>query len=293
MGKKRKAVPLAPPPFSQSRKKARQTTTLFHRLTTQRDVLVQQNKDTSAIDKEIESMGGRREYQRASQISTSFFSTSKWVIGSLASNGWLYGVRTSPPKASKGTRQRRTTRLLEIGAINTELLDAAQATSAEPVSGDGSARKKYNISVRAIDLHAMHNKIEEMDFLRMDAPSEPYDVIVCSMVLNCVTTPSDRGRMINKIFACLLPNGLCFLTIPKTCLELSRFLNRQRFEELLEAAGLRVLSHAKDSPKVAFFQLERKPRVEPIDPKWTKQPILFRGKKYRNEFAVTLSISNT
>jgi hypothetical protein len=93
----------------------------------------------------------RQDYQRASQVSTLFHSTSKWVLGVLAQNGWLYGRKiiaisnlnnnqqqaeankaaatittTMQSKKKEETRsQRRPTRLLEIGAINTELLDAS------------------------------------------------------------------------------------------------------------------------------------------------------------------------
>ena len=222
-------------------------------------------------DELLEEMGGREEYQRASQLSTSFHSTSKWVIGNLARRGWLYGIPEdveqgenddngqrhmptdqqgdnlnqqtiyAPNNLKKDKRKkrprRRATRLLEVGAINTELLDAASSrsllTPGEMTSGDQERKdssndsqddmqeqrrpaphfkserqyhdsnKSYNLHVRAIDIHSMDERIEEADFLTLPyvSPiiSERYDVIVCSMVLNCVTTPIQRGKMLARV----------------------------------------------------------------------------------------------
>lgn len=299
---KKPIIRLAPPPHRQSRKKARQVTTLFHKYTRQRQVKLSKGQDTAAIDAAIEAMGGRREYQRASQVSVSFHSTSKWVLGCLAQSGWLHGIVVDNGTASNDDaqsntksvrkRKRRPTRLLEVGAINTELLDAAAATK-----DTSSTEKKYRLDVRAIDIHSMHDGIEEADFLTIPVgrnEQERYDVIVCSMVLNCVTTPADRGEMMARLYHFLRPGGIAFLTIPKTCLNLSSFCDKQRFEQMLQCVGLEVLEHNKDSPKVAFFVCKRPVHrdTEPstdFDDKWTRKTVIRRGKKYRNEFAVTLS----
>ena len=61
------------------------------------------------------------EYQRASQLSTSHHSTSKWVLGVLARLGWLYGIplgEDSDANNRKHKLPRRNMRLLEVGAIN-------------------------------------------------------------------------------------------------------------------------------------------------------------------------------
>jgi 25S rRNA (adenine2142-N1)-methyltransferase len=295
----------------------------------------------------------RPEYQRASQISTAYHSTTKWVLGCLAQNGWLYGKRinlnnnnninkdvknpdcndhattttttttttTANESSDKPSRkqkyQRRPTRILEIGAINTQLLDAAQRTyTIHNNNGDNeddmdfntrivtngvnqsNQPKKYRIEVRAIDLHSMHKDIEEADFLQLPVPQrieDQYDVVVCSMVLNCVATPSDRGKMMARLYHFTCPGGRVYLTIPKTCLQLSPFMDRARFEDMLRAVGLEVLSHSKDSPKVAFFVAQRpEPSIAdatttiPFDEPWTRKTIIRKGKKYQNEFAVTL-----
>jgi 25S rRNA (adenine2142-N1)-methyltransferase len=282
-----------------SRKKARKVTTLFHKYTRERDTAQEQGKavDVERLDRLIEEMGGRTEYQRASQVSTSFHSTSKWVLGVLSRNGWLHGIVTeseseSEPKIGNKKRPRRNTLCLEVGAINTELLDAAACTV--PEKETGVEFKKYRLQVNAVDIHSMHPGIEEADFLTMPIPSqkpeERYDCIVCSMVLNCVTFPEQRGNMLARLYHFLRPNGLAFITIPKLCLTLSRYMNQARFQAMLKAVGFEI-TETKESPKVAFFICRKPASGSPVglDPKWTKLTTIFRGKKYRNDFSIVFN----
>lgn len=275
--------PLAPPPHQQSisRRKARRITTLFHQYTRERDTLSEE-KDSSdtghrrELNEKIAAL--ESDYRQASQVSVSFFSTSKWVLGHLARNGWLYGIKDQFQGTRTRTQPRRPTRLLEIGAINTELLDTSERID-----------KNYNIRVRSLDLHSMHPRIEQLDFLTLPEPECPYDVIVCSMVLNCVTTPAARGKMLAKLSRFL--NGLAFVTIPKSCLTLSPYLDVSRFTKLLRVVGLEVVE-SKETPRISFFVCRK--LTEPVT--WTAEAKSFqrmatvrKGKKYRNDFAVTLS----
>ena len=245
-----------------------------------------------SIDKQLDEMGGREEYQRASQLSTSFFSTSKWVLGSLSRRGWLHGI--SLPGESK--KKRRETRLLEVGAINTELLDAAdEKYEWTTPSGEIQTRSKYRLNVRAIDIHSMEERIEEIDFLELpftsENPNERYDVIVCSMVLNCVTSSEKRGIMLARLYHHIRPGGLLFLTIPKFCLTKSAFLTPSTFLEMLGSTGVGFsVLETKSSPKVSFFVCRRPQefRTEQLKQIWKKQIIRNRGKKHPNQFSVVL-----
>ena len=330
-----------------------------------------QRGDTEQVkrcDELLEEMGGREEYQRASQLSTSFHSTSKWVIGNLARRGWLYGITddagrgenddngqrhlptdqqgdninqqtiNSPNHLKKDKRRkrprRRATRLLEVGAINTELLDAASSPSLM-TSGDQEykdstndsqddmqeerrpathfeserqyhvSNKNYNLHVRAIDIHSTDERIEEADFLTLPyvSPivSERYDVIVCSMVLNCVTTPIQRGKMLARLYHHLRPGGLCYLTLPKYCLTKSAFLTPTLFRQLLsdENGGVGFqIEETKESPKVAFFVCKRPEEPESshqhlehrLNPVFLKQVIRNKGKRFPNQFSVILEV---
>ncbi len=77
MAKKKRPRPIAPKPIQmKSRKRARQVTSLFHKLTRQIDDLKQNGDDNAEtlneirlLEQQIDEMGGREEYQRASQLS--------------------------------------------------------------------------------------------------------------------------------------------------------------------------------------------------------------------------------
>lgn len=260
-----------------SRKKARVVTTLFHKYTHDLELALRQGDSVKAkeCEEKIAEIGGRQEYQRASQLSTLYHSTSKWVLGVLANKGWLYGIATCPEKDT-----RRKTRLLEVGAINTELLNATSDL----------------LYVRAIDLHSMHKGIEEVDFLTLPPchkdPSQRYDVVVCSMVINCVPTPEQRGTMLTRLFHQLCPGGLCFLTLPKLCLTQSPYMTQERFQNLLLSGVGFDLEATKESPKVSFFILRRPLEAsikESLNSQWTVLRRINNGKKFRNKFAVVLN----
>ena len=263
-----------------SRKRARQITTTFHKLTRQREEHKEDPSERARIDEEIEALGGRATYQKASQVSTSFHSTSKWVLGTLHRNGWLYGIKEVDRRQR---RQRRTTRILEVGAINTELLDA--------VDDESSSGGKRNISVRAIDLNSMHARIEEMDFLQLRLhPEERFDVIVNSMVLNSVPTPEQRGDMVSRLFHFLRPGGLVFVTLPRTCLIHSPYIDKPRFDALFANVFGMELVEGKESPKL-YFWIWRRTEKEPSHDDSTYQLLrkIHQGKKYRVNFSVVLS----
>jgi 25S rRNA (adenine2142-N1)-methyltransferase len=340
MSKKKRPIPLAPPQMK-SRKKARKVTSIFHKLTQQLDQ-ARKNNDKEAVDrieKEIEKMGGRQEYQRASQLSTKYHSTSKWVLKILGQKGWTNGMVTEngtdadadvdadvdadadTNDTEKDPRKRlRPTYILEIGAINTELIDASKKTKLvwrKSEQNESSQTKRracdyrnvpvHNIKVKAIDLHSSHPDIEEVDFLKMAVENETqgtFDVIVCSMVLNCVTTAEDRGTMLSLMYKQLRPGGLCFLTIPRLCINQSKYINRKVYEEILTNALGFMIEEKKETPKVAFWILKRpseqqqqqqqqqlgirKDVTEWNIQKWETASILHPGPKYRNNFAVTL-----
>lgn len=151
-----------------------------------------------------------------------------------------------------------------------------------------------SLDVKAIDLNSMHEGIEKADFLRFPLvhsdPAMRYDAIVCSMVINCVTTPEDRGLMLARLFLQLRPGGLCFFTLPRLCLNQSAFLTPELFQSLLaKAVGFELLE-TKESPKIAFYIL-RRPVEETCSrnlDRWKQQKVIRKGPKFRNQFSVVL-----
>ncbi|CAM9190270.1 unnamed protein product [Ascophyllum nodosum] len=233
--RKRKPIPLVPPPVK-SRRRARHIVTTFHKLTREaEEVSSNQAPDKEAqlqrIRHELEHLGGREAYQSASLLSVSFHNTSKWVTQQLSKMGLRPG-KGEPPL-----------RVLEVGAINTRLLDVPW------------------LGVRAIDLKSQHPRIEERDFFSLK-PSEEYDVVSSSMVINCIPTAKQRGEMLKGYRKHLRPGGHLFLMLPVLCLTKSTRTTRASFEETLKAVGFRI-RETRDSPKVAFFcamAVEENPR---------------------------------
>ena len=345
--KKRKPQPLAPPPQCslRSRKRARKVTTLFHKYSQKKDDAIARakasgcsidtdlNKTTPAStsqnalleevkkwDDKLTEIGGREEYQRASQMNTNLFSTSKWVLGVLGKWGWLDGLpmmenaQTTEQKQKKKRVTRRDIRLLEIGAINTQLLDAAarmrikqphQHDDTKNTQQIAKMQRVCRLEVHAIDIRSTNDRIKQIDFFDyplpdtvllgspvQDAPRRlQYDVLVNSMVINCVTTPEQRGKMLHLCYHQLRPGGVLFLTLPKLCLRQSKFITTKYFEEVLtDGLGFEILDEVKkDSPKLAFYVLKR-PDVDKR--KWKEKfgcmKVLNQGKKFRNEFGVIL-----
>ncbi|KAL4147291.1 hypothetical protein PRNP1_011047 [Phytophthora ramorum] len=261
--KARKALHIAPPRMK-SRRKARQVTTNFHRLTHELDRLKQQkpaapeqhqqqHERLSEINKQLEQLGGRQAYQDASILNTSFHRTSKWVFQLLT----RFERR---PKA-----KQPPLRVLEVGAINTQLLSCPW------------------LDVRAIDLNSRHERIEQRDFFSLK-PTGEFHVLVSSMVLNCVPGADKRGEMLRLYREHLKEGGLLFLMLPLLCLRHSQFMTYARFTKILEAVGFRV-RETKDSPKVAFFCLER--TEAPDDKASFPHKLLVHGGK-RNDFSVVI-----
>jgi hypothetical protein len=311
--------------------------------------LAELREEVRKWDDKIFEIGGREEYQKASQMNTSLFSTSKWVLGVLGRWGWLDGLPVSSDdergllgyddysdtcvirrkmKDKREKSHRRDVRLLEVGAINTQLIDAAARTrlrtdlppsnknrnndngeeaemcnSHEIHQQPDQIERVHLLAVKAIDIRSTDPRIQQADFFDLPSP-EPdslYDVIVNSMVINCVTIPDRRGRMLSLCYRFLRPGGVCFLTLPKLCLVQSKFMSRSYFEEILtRGVGFEIVHEAgRESPKIAFFVLRRsnddgndRSSGSPLrgrDEKFTLVPVLHRGKKFRNTFAVTLN----
>jgi 25S rRNA (adenine2142-N1)-methyltransferase len=202
MGKKRKEAPLVPPPIA-SRRVARRVTSEFHRLA-QDAARAPTRAAREAAARALEASRGR--YQEASALSTALYSTSRWVLRVLRRRG----VLTLP--------QARAPALLEVGAVNTQLLDAR------------------GLAVRAIDIRSSLERIERRDFFDLD-PAGAYDVVVCSLVINQLPEALARGRMVAGLVAHLRPGGLCFLVVPRSCLERSLATTPARFDAVLRRAG--------------------------------------------------------
>mmetsp|Transcript_35296 Transcript_35296/g.88270 ORF Transcript_35296/g.88270 Transcript_35296/m.88270 type:complete len:335 (-) Transcript_35296:111-1115(-) len=251
MGKKKgaRSKATAPKPLvpsaMKSLKRARRVTSEFHRIQREMESAELSNgsgslgpeagtKQTSSevyrakkqkLERELHDLGGRQAYQEASVLATSRHRTCKWIFAIVTKLG-LRPAKTLPPL-----------KLLEVGAVNTQLLAVPW------------------LAVRAIDIKAQHPRIEQMDFFDLQ-PEGCYDAVVLSMVLNCVSSPLKRGRMLSLVRKHLLPSGHMFLMIPRRCVENSPHCTIPTIVEALSVVGLKVVE-TKLSPKVAFFCAQR------------------------------------
>ncbi len=213
-----------------SRKRARAVTSAFHRITHELERATDRAERRHLTD-ELRRLGGRAAYQQASAFNTAVNSTSRWVVRRIRARNML------PPAAPHEPR------LLEIGAINAQLLDTP------------------GLCVRAIDLRASLPRIERADFLALPHGGQPsastgvtraYDVLVCSMVLNCVPEARARFDMLVGMRAHLVVGGVCFIVLPLSCLVHSHTLTATSFADCLRAVGLRP---EEETPKPASQKL--------------------------------------
>jgi|EP00945_MAST-04E_sp_MAST-4E-sp1_P007398 25S rRNA (adenine2142-N1)-methyltransferase len=239
--KRRRAAPLLAPPPIKSRRVARLVTSKFHEITHELESLskvkesgkegkeynkAKVNKRIAELERELTDMGGRKRYQDASKVSTTFFRTSKWVCSVLTRMG-------RRPKSGE-----EKLKLFEVGAINTHLLDC------------------MFLDTYAIDLNSRSPRIEQKDFFDV-LPRMEFDVVVSAMVINCVPTPAQRLKMILHTHQHLTPNGAFFLILPLLCLRKSLFQTCEKFGEAFMSETGFVLREHKTTIKLAFFCFEK------------------------------------
>ena len=175
------------PSAMKSLKRARHVTSEFHRIQRELDVVAGDSRDGTPsararadrqrLERQLDSIGGRQAYQEASVLTTARHRTCKWVFAVLTKLGMRPRKNQSP------------LRVLEIGAVNTQLLSVPW------------------LDVRAIDIKSQHPRIEQVDFFDVP-PKGDKDVVVCAMVLNCVESAVKRGRMLADARRHLKPAGI-------------------------------------------------------------------------------------
>ena len=144
-------------PMMRSCKIAQKVTKLIYKYTCECDLSLKayDMEKVKELKDKLCAMSGCIECQHASQFSTAHHSISKkWVLGHLVSNPWLYGIkdRFTSTKAGGGLTllakeqskvPRQTTRILKVGAIDTDLLNTAMKTP----SDDNEKTNKHSINV--------------------------------------------------------------------------------------------------------------------------------------------------
>ncbi|ODQ81254.1 hypothetical protein BABINDRAFT_47110 [Babjeviella inositovora NRRL Y-12698] len=147
-------------------------------------------------------------------------------------------------------------------------------------------------NVVRIDLRSQEPGILEQDFMKRPLPKsdkEKVNLISCSLVLNFVPSPKDRGEMLKRFTKFLLPpmEGLLsalFMVLPLPCVANSRYCNQETFKEILGSLGFSVKEY-HEATKVAYWLFEWNGETR-FRKKFSKKEIHSGGK--RNNFCIVL-----
>lgn len=185
---------------------------------------------------------------------------------------WLIGSK-SPYKRTLGP----SLKALEIGSLNPY----------NKISVCGIFDKVTRIDLKSQDVH-----IIQQDFMKMPLPKgqeEKFNLISCSLVLNFVPSPKERGDMLRRMTHFLVPpnsNTLSslFLVLPLPCIENSRYCDQKHLESIMTSLGFSP-TRFYPSKKLAYWLFDWNGSVSPVT--YPKTP-LHSGSR-RNNFAVVLS----
>lgn len=172
-------------------------------------------------------------------------------------------------------------RLLELGALT---------------PGNYSSCSSW-IDNHPVDLHSRHPDILEQDFFHRPLPTddgERFDIISCSLVLNFVPEPKDRGRMLNLCREHLhqRSSSLLFLVLPLPCVINSRYLTIESMEAIMSHIGFTKIEERWKSGGKVYYSLWAWKDVDAAKTdtdiiRWQKKVEINPGPK-RNNFAALL-----
>ncbi|CCK72561.1 25S rRNA (adenine2142-N1)-methyltransferase KNAG_0K01970 [Huiozyma naganishii CBS 8797] len=165
----------------------------------------------------------------------------------------------------------------------------------------GSLSKDNQISVSGIfkdvtriDLNNSNDAkgILRQDFMERPIPensADKFDLISCSLVLNFVPTPKDRGQMCKR-FACFLKDytsgvptegnnhhSYLFIVLPAPCITNSRYMTLSHFNGLMRSLGYENINY-HEAKKICYFLFQRNNFNESQEP-----PLLQQQRKYQRK----------
>ncbi|KAF4545234.1 Mitochondrial inner membrane translocase protein [Lasiodiplodia theobromae] len=205
------------------------------------------------IQKKIDEQGGLKTYQAASITGQS---SERGGDSSRVLVDWLQelGLPSAYRETERGDVEGRKCKLLEVGALSTE---------------NACSKRRY-LAVERIDLHSQAPGILQQDFMERPlaaSDKERFDIISLSLVLNYVPDAEGRGEMLKRTrtflrrtrdldhdgaaLAADLPTPCLFLVLPAPCVTNSRYLDRQRLEQIMNSLGY-VMLREKITAKLIY-----------------------------------------
>ncbi|GCE97239.1 hypothetical protein ZYGM_004659 [Zygosaccharomyces mellis] len=181
---------------------------------------------------QIHNRGGLRDYQLASRVGQT---NNRGGDSSKILVQWLQEM---------GHKSNGLLSALEIGSLSTE----------NRISTCGIFRP-----VIRIDLESSQPGIQKQDFMQRPLPkseNDKFDFISCSLVLNFVPTPIQRGQMCARFEQFLKTNGHLFVVLPLPCINHSRYMNKDHFMQLMQFLGYSIIRYY-EAKKLCYILLRR------------------------------------
>lgn len=221
-----------------------------------------------SIDEEILQRGGLEAYQSASihgQTSNRGGDSSKKLIEWLEKEPYKQIIACADASLSA----------LEIGCLN-------------PLNYISTSGIFANVA--KIDLNSQSPHILQQNFMERPLPKldkERFNLILCSLVLNFVPTPKERGDMLRRITKFLLPGGMSslFFVLPLPCLQNSRYMDKEIFEKMMSDLGFKK-SNSYEATKIIYYLFDWDAKNVKKNVKYSKKQI-YDGPK-RNNFSIIL-----
>ncbi|EDO19274.1 hypothetical protein Kpol_1036p16 [Vanderwaltozyma polyspora DSM 70294] len=194
------------------------------------------------IMNEIHERGGLKDYQLASRVGQD---NNRGGDSSKKLIEWLKEIDVP---------MDRTMTALEIGSLS----------SKNYISTCGIFRNVVRID---LENNGDETGVEKQDFMERPVPSkeeDKFNLISCSLVLNFVPTPSQRGDMCVRFQDFLkkdkINNGkgsFIFIVLPLPCINNSRYMNKDNFIKLMNHLGYNILKEY-EAKKIIYFLFEMK-----------------------------------
>lgn len=147
--------------------------------------------------------------------------------------------------------------------------------------------------VDRIDLNSQDSQILQQDFMERPLPRsdiQRYSVISCSLVLNFVPSPKERGQMLKRITEFLKPPSespsSLFFVLPLPCVANSRYFDQSLLTKIMESLGFRQVKYY-EAKKVAYWLYDWMGSGEMKQLSPYKKKELYKGSN-RNNFFVDL-----
>lgn len=144
-----------------------------------------------------------------------------------------------------------------------------------------------------LDLNLQSPQILEQDFMERPIPDEKdkYQLVSCSLVLNFVPTPKERGEMLRRITKFLKeprnqePSSL-FLVLPLPCIANSRYFDKSLLSRIMASLGFAEVEYY-EAKKIAYWLFDWKGKSAMAKMQPYKKKELYGGAT-RNNFYVEM-----